>query len=73
MKGMSEVLDEDQIERGAERVLTTASPTMPVVPMGVKILKGGLVWIVEFSTQLPPVCKVTEGVYQLVPSVPGIG
>ncbi len=73
MKGTAEVLDEHQIERGAERVLATAPGPISVVPMGVKILRGGLVWIVEFDGSFPPVKKVTEGVYELVPPVPGIG
>jgi hypothetical protein len=73
MKGTSEVLDEDQISRGAEQVHAKASEPIPVVPVGVKVLSGGLVWIVEFDTKFPPLIKRTEGVYLLVPPVRGIG
>jgi hypothetical protein len=73
MKGTSEVLDEDQIARGAEQVQAKASAPIPVVPVGVKVLPGGLVWIVEFDTKFPPLLKRTEGVYLLVPHVQGIG
>lgn len=72
MKGMREVLDEDQIERGAARVAATSGADF-VVPMGVKTLAGGLVWIVEFGPDIPPLSKVSEGVYRLRPPVKGIG
>lgn len=72
MKGAREVLDEDQIERGAQRVAQTASSPIEVVPLGVKALSGGLLWLVEFDRRLPPIAKVSEGVYSLTPSVPGI-
>lgn len=72
MKGPREVLDEDQIERGAGRVIETSGGAS-VVPMGVKALDGGLIWIVEFDMKFPPLTKVSEGVYRLLPSVPGVG
>ncbi len=72
MKGTREVLDEDQIERGSDR-LAKISEVDIVVPMGVKSLNGGLVWIVEFDPHERPLAKVSEGVYRLTPSVPGIG
>lgn len=72
MKGPREVLDEDQIERGAGRVKAT-SPSVSVVPMGVKALKGGMVWIVEFDETFPPLVKASDGVYELRPPVPGVG
>ncbi|HEX6688330.1 MAG TPA: hypothetical protein VF085_06655 [Solirubrobacterales bacterium] len=72
MKGPREVLDEDQIERGAGRVAETSGGAS-VVPMGVKALDGGLVWIVEFDTVFPPLDKVSEGVYRLTPPVQGVG
>jgi hypothetical protein len=72
MKGPREVLDEDQIERGADRVMMT-SEVNAVVPMGVKALIGGLVWIVEFDPYERPLMKVSEGVYRLRPAVTGIG
>jgi hypothetical protein len=74
MKGRRETLDEDQIERGAEKVTATTGATpLPVLPLGVKVLSGGLVWIVEFDLSFPPIAMRTEGVYELVPAVPGIG
>jgi hypothetical protein len=72
MKGIHEVLDEDQIERGSTRVAST-SEGFDVIPMGIKALAGGLVWIVEFDPSFPPLTQVSEGVYQLKPTVPGIG
>lgn len=72
MKGPREVLDEDQIERGARRVVETSGGAT-VLPMGVKALDGGLVWIVEFGKETSPLTKVSEGVYRLMPPVPGIG
>ena len=72
MKGPREVLDEDQIERGSGRVAETSGGAS-VVPMGVKALEGGLVWIVEFDMTFPPLAKVSEGVYRLMPPVQGVG
>lgn len=72
MKGLRDVLDEDQIERGAERVRDTSGVSV-VVPMGVKVLPRGLVWIVEFDASFPPLAKASEAVYELRPKVPGIG
>lgn len=72
MKGTREVLDEDQIERGSDR-LAKISEVDVVVPMGVKSLKDGLVWIVEFDPHARPLEKVSEGVYRLTPHVPGVG
>jgi hypothetical protein len=71
MKGPREVLDEDQIERGAKRVAAT-SGGVPVLPMGIKALGNGLIWIVEFDVEIPPLSKVSEGVYRLTPPVPGV-
>jgi hypothetical protein len=72
MKGPREVLDEDQIERGARRVVETSGGAS-VLPMGVKALSGGLIWIVEFDKTASPLAKVSEGVYRLTPPVPGVG
>ncbi len=44
-----------------------------VIPMGVKVLRGGLVWVVEFDTRFPPLAQVSDAVYELRPPVPGIG
>lgn len=72
MKGPGEILDEDQIERGAQRMEET-SKEASVLPMGVKALAGGLIWIVEFDQGVYPLSKVSEGVYRLSPPVPGVG
>ncbi|HET9592381.1 MAG TPA: hypothetical protein VFP17_05630 [Solirubrobacterales bacterium] len=72
MKGMNEVLDEDQIERGSRQVAKT-SRTLEVIPMGIKAIGGGMVWIVEFDPHLPPLAKLSESVFRLEPPVPGIG
>lgn len=74
MKGPTEELDLDQIERGAMQVeATSAAEAAFVVPVGVQALRGGLVWIVEFAPSQRPVEKVSEGVYRLTPPVEGIG
>jgi hypothetical protein len=44
-----------------------------VVPMGIQALQGGLIWIVEFAPDFPPLAKVSEGVYKPLPAVKGIG
>lgn len=72
MKGPREVLDEDQIERGA-KLVADSDPTIPVIPVGVKALKGGHIWVVEFNSGFPPLAKLSEGVYKLTPPVPGVG
>lgn len=74
MKGPREELDLDQIERGARQVHTSsAAEAAFVVPLGVQALRGGLIWIVEFARDFPPLAKASEGVYRPVPSVGGIG
>ena len=74
MKGPKEVLDIDQIERGARQVHeTSAAEAAFVVPMGIQALRGGLIWIVEFAPDFPPLAKVSEGVYRPLPAVKGIG
>ncbi|HEX4463338.1 MAG TPA: hypothetical protein VH042_01715 [Solirubrobacterales bacterium] len=73
MKGPKEVLDLDQIERGAEEVFeASAAEAAFIVPMGIQSLSGGLVWIVEFAAELP-LAKASEGVYKPRPAVQGIG
>jgi hypothetical protein len=74
MKGPSEELDLDQIERGARQVdATSAAEAAFIVPVGVQALPGGLVWIVEFAPSQQPLEKASEGLYQLIPAVEGIG
>ena len=74
MKGPKEELDLNQIERGARQVdETSAAEAAFVVPMGIQALPGGLIWIVEFAPDLPPLAKVSEGVYKPLPAVKGIG
>jgi hypothetical protein len=74
MKGPREELDLDQIARGAEKVLeVSAAEAAFVVPMGIQALAGGLIWIVEFAPEFPPLAKASEGVYEPRPAVKGIG
>jgi hypothetical protein len=74
MKGPREELDFDQIERGAKQVLAaSAAEASFVVPMGIQALSGGLIWIVEFLPEFPPLAKASEGVYEPRPGVKGIG
>jgi hypothetical protein len=77
MKHRREMLEDEQILRGAEAASQEAAKRLglqqvTVVPMGVKALVKGHVWIVEFSHEFPPLVPVSEHLYRLEPSVPGI-
>jgi len=77
MKHGREMLEDEQILRGAEAASQEAADRLglrkvTVVPMGVKTLVGGLVWIVEFSHDFPPLVPVSERLYRLEPPVQGI-
>jgi hypothetical protein len=77
MKHRREMLEDEQILRGAEAAGREAAErldlqTVTVVPMGIKALADGLVWIVEFSHRFPPLMPVSGRLYRLEPSVPGI-
>jgi hypothetical protein len=77
MKHRREMLEDEQILRGAEAGRREAAASLGlreivVVPMGVKALSDGLIWIVEFSPLFPPLASVSEGLYRLQPPVPGI-
>jgi hypothetical protein len=77
MKHRREMLEDEQILRGAEAAGQEAADRLglrkvTVVPMGVKTLTDGLVWIVEFSHDFPPLVSVSERLYRLEPPVPGI-
>lgn len=41
--------------------------------MGIKAIRGGLIWIVEFDPQVPPLVKVSESIFRLAPPILGIG
>ncbi len=74
MKGPKEEFDLDQIARGSQQVQAKSGAGAAfVVPVGVQALRGGLVWVVEFAPEFPPLAKASEGVYRLTPPVRGIG
>ncbi len=77
MKHRRDMLEDEQILRGAEAARQEAADRLglqkvTVVPMGVKTLATGLLWIVEFSHKSPPLVSVSERLYRLEPPVPGI-
>jgi hypothetical protein len=76
-KSSKEVLEEEQILRGAEAAQNEATkklgiPEATVIPMGAKVVGDTLIWIVEFSTAFPPLSIASQQVYELVPGTPGI-
>jgi hypothetical protein len=79
-KGEGEVLDEEQIERVALAVQAAPGTAgAAVIPVGIKKVyppsaggAQGLIWIRAYNTTFPPLAQISEGVYRLVPPVPGI-
>ena len=46
-----------------------------VIPLGIKVVGRSMLWVVEFEPVLDPdspLAKVAEGVFELVPHVPGV-
>lgn len=82
MKGRNEVMDEDQILNVAETLAAapaTRNASAAVIPVGVKVIypksvggMTGLIWVKVYDRDFPPLQPQSEGVYRLVPPVPGI-
>ncbi|XVX21459.1 hypothetical protein ACQP1U_06200 [Actinomycetota bacterium] len=83
VKGRTEKFHAAQISRAAhaleEAVRSSPSLTLSnvigVIPMGIKVVGNSRLWVVEFAPVAAPddpLVKVAEGVFELVPHVPGI-
>ncbi|ALD65127.1 hypothetical protein AFL94_15680 [Arthrobacter sp. LS16] len=83
VKGRSEEFHLSQIARAAFALESAAKVTKPstlggivgVIPLGIKVVGKSKLWVVEFApVDAPntPLVKVAEGVFELVPHVPGI-
>lgn len=82
MKSRREVMDEQQILSVANALKATSATEqtgVAVIPVGVKVVdpvvaRGttGLIWVRAYGQDFPPLEVKSEGVYQLVPAVPGI-
>jgi hypothetical protein len=85
MKHRTEVLEEEQLLRGARAARAEAAkrlriPNLLVVPIGIKVVrhddpkKNGLIHVVEYGTDLDvgKLEPVSEALYRLVPRVPGV-
>jgi hypothetical protein len=83
VKGRTEQFHLPQIARAAHALETTAksaksstlSDVVGVIPLGIKVAGKSQLWVVEFApVEDPntPLTKVAEGVFELVPHVPGI-
>ncbi len=77
MKHRREMLEEEQILRGAQAGQAEAAKKLgiaevAVIPMAVKALDDGLLWVIEYASDFPPLASVNECLYRLNPPVPGI-
>jgi hypothetical protein len=83
VKGRSEQFHPPQIARAAHNLEAVAKSTKGstlgalagVIPLGIKVVGPSKLWVVEFTpveSADTPLAKVTEGVFELVPHVPGI-
>ena len=78
MKSVTEVLEEEQMLRGAQALAASGAKMLklegvPVVPLGIKAVGGGSIWIIEYETEFPPLVKSSEAVYRFEPPVQGVG
>jgi hypothetical protein len=77
VKSVKEVIEPEQVLRGAETVSAQASKLklgdLAVIPMALKALGEGLLWLIEFSTNFPPLEAETEKIYRFVPPLKGVG
>lgn len=83
VKGRSEELHLPQIARAVSALEAAVKSTnnttlnfVGVIPLGIKVVGRSKIWVVEFApAQNPgtPLVKIAEGVFELVPPVPGIG
>ncbi|UOR02387.1 hypothetical protein MUN77_03465 [Leucobacter allii] len=83
VKGNNEQFHLPQIARAAHALETTVKSAksstlgdvVGVIPLGIKVVGRSKLWVVEFApVESPgtPLAKVAEGVFELVPHVPGI-
>lgn len=83
VKGRSEQFYLPQIKRAAvklgEMAQSGKSPALSgitgVIPLGIKVVAKSMLWIVEFEPVTDPalpLTKAAEGVFELVPHVPGV-
>lgn len=83
VKGKTEQFHLPQIARAAYALETTAksaksstlTDVVGVIPLGIKVVGKSQLWVVEFAPVEgadTPLTKVAEGVFELVPHVPGI-
>jgi hypothetical protein len=77
MKSRKEVLEFEQIQRGARAAGLEAKRKLErseaVLPMAVKVLKNHLVWVLEFEMDFEDELRIaSDAVYRPIPSVPGI-
>lgn len=83
VKGRGEQFHPPQIARAAHAleatVMSATSSTLGdiegVIPLGIKVVAKSKLWVVEFApvdSPDTPLAKVAEGVFELVPHVPGI-
>lgn len=78
MKSRTEVLEKEQVLRGATVLAASGRAALglgevPVIPMAIKALGQGLLWVVEYDSDFPPLRRATEHVYRFRPAVKGIG
>lgn len=83
VKGRREQFNHSQIARSSywlESSVRGAKPptlrdVVGVIPLGIKVVGRSTLWVVEFeavSDPVAPLVKVAEGLFELVPHVPGI-
>jgi len=83
VKGKREQFNYAQIARSSSglehsirrKELSTLGDVAGVIPLGIKVIGRSTLWLVEFEPvphSTSPLVKVAEGLFQLVPHVPGI-
>lgn len=77
MKSVKEVLEPEQVLRGAEALRRNATKILEsddfvVIPMAAKVLPGNLLWVVEFDRDFPDLKLKSESVFRLKPPVQGV-
>jgi hypothetical protein len=83
VKGRTEQFHPPQIARAAHNLIAVAKSTKGstlgdltgVIPLGIKVVGPSKLWVVEFTpveSADTPLAKVAEGIFELVPHVPGI-
>ncbi|PPI55349.1 hypothetical protein [Rathayibacter toxicus] len=83
VKGRSEQFHLPQIARASYNLEATAKSAkastmgdiVGVIPLGIKVVGRSKLWVVEFGPvddPVTPLVKVADGIFELVPHVPGI-